>query len=78
MDKRFVAGLAVVSVSIFCGCTRHHVTADTVHRVEIAPIHVTVDINLKVQKALDDALSFQGSMGDIFTSEELELLKKQE
>ncbi|WP_028573922.1 hypothetical protein [Desulfonatronovibrio hydrogenovorans] len=57
------------------GCTRHHVTADTTHRVEIAPIHVTVDINLKVQRALDDALSFQGDMSEIFTEEELRQLR---
>jgi len=57
------------------GCTRHHVTADTTHRVEIAPIHVTVDINLKVQRALNDALDFQGDMADIFTEEELQLLR---
>ncbi|MFN2267743.1 MAG: hypothetical protein ABR542_00890 [Desulfonatronovibrio sp.] len=60
---------------LLCGCTRHHVTADTTHRVEIAPIHVTVDINLKVQRALDDALNFQGDMNDIFTEEELKTLR---
>ncbi len=60
---------------MLCACTRHHVTADTTHRVEIAPIHVTVDINLKVQRALDEALSFQGDMRDIFTEEELKLFK---
>lgn len=67
---------AVVGAILLLGaCTRHHVTADTTHRVEIAPIHVTVDVNLKVQRALDDALSFQGDMNDIFTKEELEMLK---
>lgn len=60
---------------LLSACTRHHVTADTTHRVEIAPIHVTVDINLKVQRALDDALSFQGDMSDIFTEEELKQLR---
>ncbi|MFP4083396.1 MAG: hypothetical protein ACLFP9_01130 [Desulfonatronovibrio sp.] len=67
---------AIAGVLLLLGaCTRHHVTADTTHRVEIAPIHVTVDINLKVQRALDDALSFQGDMDDIFTEEELEMFK---
>jgi hypothetical protein len=74
MQKLFVA-TCLFGALLGNGCTRHHVTADTVHRVEIAPIHVTVDINLKVQKALDDALSFQGSLDDIFTAEELETLQ---
>ncbi len=66
----------IVGLILFLsGCTQHHVTADTTHRVEIAPIHVVVDINLKVQKALDDALSFQGDMSDIFTEEELKLFQ---
>jgi len=67
----------VFATVILCAtaCTRHQLTADTTHRVEIAPIYVTVDINLKVQKALDDALSFQGDMDEIFTPEELEQLK---
>ncbi|MFO7717658.1 MAG: hypothetical protein ACQESV_02675 [Thermodesulfobacteriota bacterium] len=59
----------------FFGCSRHHVTADTTHKVEIAPIHVTVDVNLKVQRALDDALSFQGDMQDVFSEEELRQLE---
>lgn len=74
MPKFVVPGLLGVLL-LLCACTRHHVTADTTHRVEIAPIHVTVDINLKVQRALDDALSFQGDMSDIFTEEELELFR---
>ncbi len=74
MRKLIIPGILGVMLML-CACTRHHVTADTTHRVEIAPIHVTVDINLKVQRALDDALSFQGEMSDIFTEEELELLR---
>ncbi|MFO8031524.1 MAG: hypothetical protein R6U22_03175 [Desulfohalobiaceae bacterium] len=57
------------------GCSRHHVTADTTHKVEIAPIHVTVDVNLKVQQALGEALSFQGDMQDVFSEEELRQLE---
>lgn len=75
MKKCIVALILAVTLVTF-GCTRHHVTADTTHRVEIAPIYVTVDINLKVQRALDDALSFQGGLEDIFTREELEMLQK--
>ncbi|MFO8112962.1 MAG: hypothetical protein R6T92_10680 [Desulfosalsimonadaceae bacterium] len=75
MKKLFVPGVLAILL-LLSSCTRHHVTADTTHRVEIAPIHVTVDINLKVQRALNDALNFQGDMDDIFTEEELELLSQ--
>ena len=75
MKKLFVPGILVMLLIFMSGCTRHHVTADTTHRVEIAPIHVTVDINLKVQRALDDALNFQGDLNDIFTEEELQQLR---
>ncbi len=50
-----VIAVALLGVMVVAGgCTRHHVTADTTHRVEIAPIHVTVVINLKVHKDHDD------------------------
>lgn len=74
--KKIIGLLIVMAALSAFACTRHHVTADTTHRVEIAPIYVTVDINLKVQRALDEALSFQGGLDDIFTREELEMLKK--
>ncbi len=73
--KNFTVPGILGMAMLLCSCTSHHVTADTTHRVEIAPIHVTVDINLKVQRALDEALSFQGDMSDIFTEEELELFR---
>jgi hypothetical protein len=73
--QRFVIPGILGILMLVSACTRHHVTADTTHRVEIAPIHVTVDINLKVQRALDEALSFQGDLSDIFTEEELKMLK---
>jgi len=27
---------------------------ETVHRIEVAPMHMTVDVNIKVDRALDD------------------------
>lgn len=37
------------------GCyTEHKVEMDTKHTLEIKPMHITIDINLKVDKALDD------------------------
>lgn len=32
--------------------TRHQV--ETVHKIEVAPMHITIDVNVKVDKALDD------------------------
>lgn len=36
------------------GCTRHEVE---IKPVEIKPIHITIDVNVKVDKALDDFFS---------------------
>ena len=39
------------------GCyTQHKVEVDTTHKVqlEVKPMHITIDINLKVDRALDD------------------------
>lgn len=42
----------VVALMILGGCrTTHEVE---VKPVEIKPIHITIDVNVKVQKALDD------------------------
>lgn len=50
---------------LFCavvhgGCTRHEVEMKP---VEIKPIHITVDVNVRVQKAVDDFY------GDIYGKE---------
>lgn len=36
---------------LFCSCTRHEIE---VKPVEIKPIHITIDVNVKVDRALDD------------------------
>lgn len=35
------------------GCQTQH-RIETVHKVEVAPMHITIDINVKVDRALDD------------------------
>lgn len=35
------------------GCQTQH-KVETVHKVEVAPMHITIDVNVKVEKALDD------------------------
>lgn len=51
----------IVGMLLGWGCTQHHVTADTKHKIEVAPIHMTLDVNVKVQidKQLDDAFAFE-------------------
>ncbi|PID74366.1 MAG: hypothetical protein CSB32_01210 [Desulfobacterales bacterium] len=45
----FFTGAAVL---LFLGaCTRHEVD---IQPVEIKPIHITIDVNVKVDRALDD------------------------
>jgi len=41
-----------ISLFIFTGCQSTHQVE--VKPVEIKPIHITIDINIKVDKALDD------------------------
>ena len=47
--------LLVFMIMAFGGCeTRHEVD---VKPVEVKPIHITIDVNVKVQRALDDFFS---------------------
>jgi hypothetical protein len=64
MMKRYSVGwLAVlVLLAALTACQSQH-KVETVHKVEVAPMHITIDINLKVDKALDDFF------GDLDTAE---------
>jgi len=35
------------------GCSTQH-KIESVHKIEVAPMHITIDVNVKVDKALDD------------------------
>ena len=35
------------------GCQTQH-KVETIHRVEVAPMHITIDVNVRVDRALDD------------------------
>ena len=61
MIKHILILLGALSVLAAAGCTQHKVE---VAPVEIKPIHITIDVNVKVDRALDDFLS------DIDTAEE--------
>jgi len=49
--------LLTASLFLLCSCTKHEI--DSRHEVQVAPveikpIHITIDINIKVDKALDN------------------------
>ena len=54
MTKRSLFLLAGIAFLAANGCTQHKVE---VAPVEIKPIHITIDVNVKVDKALDDFFS---------------------
>ena len=51
MGKVIWSIAAVFILSVAAGCTRHKVE---VAPVEVKPIHITIDVNVKVDRALDD------------------------
>jgi len=49
--------ITTMSVLIMCGCTQHKIESNSevnVKPIEIKPIHITIDINVRVDRALDD------------------------
>jgi Skp family chaperone for outer membrane proteins len=50
MDKRLLC--AVGGVMLLLGCSTQH--AVEVKPVEVKPIHITIDVNIRVDRALDD------------------------
>lgn len=61
MIKHILILLGAWSILAAAGCTQHKVE---VAPVEIKPIHITIDVNVKVDRALDDFF------GDIDTAED--------
>jgi hypothetical protein len=51
MIKIFVIFFAILVFATYLGCTQHRVE---VAPVEVKPIHITIDVNVKVDKALDN------------------------
>ncbi len=54
MIKKMLFLLAGIAFLVAHGCTQHKIE---VAPVEIKPIHITIDVNVKVDKALDDFFS---------------------
>jgi hypothetical protein len=58
--KKLVCTASVLLLLIASGCTKHQVETRSqveVAPVEIKPIHITIDVNIRVDKALDDFFS---------------------
>lgn len=53
MKKNLASGVVLCCCIMLSslGCTRHEVD---IKPVEIKPIHITIDVNVKVDRALDD------------------------
>lgn len=59
MKIRSAASLLCAGVpfaALVCGCLSHHVETEP---IEIKPIHITMDINLRVQRELDEFFDFE-------------------
>ncbi|MCG2746507.1 MAG: YnbE family lipoprotein [Desulfobulbaceae bacterium] len=49
--------LVITSLFLLCACTKHEIQSRNevqIAPVEIKPIHITIDINIKVDRALDN------------------------
>ena len=58
--KKILGTLSIALLLMMLGCTKHEI--DTRSRIEVAPvevkpIHITIDVNIRVDKALDDFFS---------------------
>lgn len=49
----------LAALTLFSGCTRHEIQ---VKPVEIKPIHLTIDINLRIERAEKDLEDFFGDL----------------
>lgn len=58
--KKLISVAAVLVLLASSGCTKHQVETRSqveVAPVEIKPIHITIDVNIRVDRALDDFFS---------------------
>ena len=58
--KKVLGTISILLLLMTLGCTKHQVETKSqveVAPVEIKPIHITIDINIRVEKALDDFFS---------------------
>jgi len=53
--SRQISGTFVAAMLLLfaMGCQTQH-KIESVHKIEVAPMHITIDVNVKVDRALDD------------------------
>ena len=58
--KKILSSASLLLLLISFGCTQHKVETKSqveMAPVEVKPIHITIDVNIKVDRALDDFFS---------------------
>ena len=58
--KKVLGTISILLLLTTFGCTKHEVETKSqveVAPVEIKPIHITIDVNIRVDRALDDFFS---------------------
>jgi hypothetical protein len=48
----FAAAAAALTISLAACQTQHKI--ESVHRIEVAPMHITIDVNVRVDRELDN------------------------
>ena len=52
--KKAIPWFIMIVLLVFAqSCQTHH-KVESVHKIEVAPMHITIDVNVKVDRALDD------------------------
>lgn len=57
MKNKMIFSLTALFFFMAAGCTKHQIESKheiQLAPVEVKPIHITIDINIKVDRALDD------------------------
>jgi Skp family chaperone for outer membrane proteins len=58
--KKTISAVSILLLLTAFGCTKHQVETRSqveVAPVEVKPIHITIDVNIRVDRALDDFFS---------------------
>jgi len=54
MGRQCAFWILAAGVILFGQACQNQYKVETVHKIEVAPMHITIDVNVKVDKALDD------------------------
>ena len=56
---RWTSLAVIATATLLGGCIRHQVDPIEVKPVRVEPIHITVDVNVRVDRELDEFFDFQ-------------------